>query len=224
MDRTAVIDAAARVITRSGSGAVRWSVLAREAGGASVSRAWQWFEDMPALVDECYARTARGLCESLLHAETAPGTGLDKLAAFLVTALEMRRERGSFLSFRPLEGMSPAQERRLREHELVVRTRLRRLLVQGQRDGTLALRHADSACTMIFACLQAPMVVDLGPEQQMADAELIELLLAALAEPHAPEGLRRAAPVGSGHAFCSVCGSAVAPPERKPEIPTETDG
>jgi AcrR family transcriptional regulator len=205
LSREAVIDAVARVVARRGPTGLRWSTIAREAGGPSMSRAWAWFQDMPALVEECYARTAQGLEESLLRAETAPGTALDKLAAFLVAALEMRRERGSMLSFRPGDDLPLAQRKRLREKDLMVRTRLKRLLMKGQRDGSLALRHADAACSMILACLQAADVTQDGPSQQMWDAELVELLLAALAEPHAPEPVARCdAAVTHGACACGT--------------------
>ncbi len=201
--RAQVIDAVARVVARSGPTGVRWSLIAREAGAASVTRAWHWFEDLPALIDECYARTALGLEESLLRAETAPGTALDKLAAFLVAAFETRRERGQFLSFHPAEDLPPARRRRLRERELMILTRLKRLLMTGQRDGSLALRHTDSTCAMILACLQIPVSAASAPEQQMWDAELVELLLAALAEPHAVETVaRREVAVAQGSCAC----------------------
>jgi AcrR family transcriptional regulator len=205
LTREAVIDAVARVVARRGPTGLRWSTIAREAGGPSVSRAWRWFQDMPALIEECYSRTAQGLEESLLRAETAPGTALDKLAAFLVAALEVRRERGSLLSFRPTQELALVQRKRLRERELMVRTRLKRLLMKGQRDGSLALRHADAGCSMILACLQAPDMADDGPSQQMWDAELVELLLAALAEPHAPEPVARCdVPVTRGACACGT--------------------
>ncbi len=205
LTREAVIDAVARVVARRGPSGIRWSTIAREAGGPSVSRAFRWFEDMPALIEECYSRTAQGLEESLLRAETAPGTALDKLAAFLVAALEVRRDRGSLLSFRPTEELPLVQRKRLRERELMVRTRLQRLLMKGQRDGSLALRHADAGCALILACLQASNLADDGPSQQMWDAELVELLLAALAEPHAPEPVARcAAPATRGACACGA--------------------
>jgi hypothetical protein len=192
---------------------MRWSAIAREAGAPSVTRAWRWFEDMPALVDECYSRTAAGLEDSLLRAETAPGTALDKLAAFLVAAFETRRERGSLLSFRPGEELPPAQRKRLCEHDMMVRTRLKRLLVKGQHDGSLALRHVDSACAMILACLQLPVATGDDPAQRMWDAELIELLLAALAEPHAPEKLaRRNVAVARGSCECGTVRYEIAGP------------
>ncbi len=56
-----------------------------------MSQAWEWYPDLQALLDECYARTAQGIEESLLVGETAPGTALEKLAAFLVAALDIRR-------------------------------------------------------------------------------------------------------------------------------------
>src|SRR5205807_9625010 len=100
ISRADVIDAAARVITRRGDHRMRWAAIAYEAGNAQAVMASQWFEDLSALIDECYSRTSQGLSDGLLRAETAPGTALDKLAAFLVAALEIRRGRGAFLSFR----------------------------------------------------------------------------------------------------------------------------
>ncbi len=126
----------------------------------------------------------QALDESLMHAETAPGTALDKIAAFLVAALRMRRERGLSLAFDLDENLPLGERKRLREHDMMVRTRLARLLLKGQREGSIALRRVDSACAMILACLRAPPVSPSRLEQQIWDAELVELLLAAVAEPH----------------------------------------
>src|SRR5258708_12420073 len=98
--RADVIDAAARVIPRRADHRMRWAAIAYEAGNAQAVMASQWFEDLSALIDECYSRTSQGLSDSLLRAETAPGTALDKLAAFLVAALQIRPAPGPFLSFR----------------------------------------------------------------------------------------------------------------------------
>jgi hypothetical protein len=191
--RASVVDAVARLVARRGAATVCWSTIVGETGNPNAARTFGWFEDMPALVEECYSRTAQGLEESLLRAETAPGTGLDRVAAFLVAAFETRRERGSLLSFHASEGLPEAQQKRLRERDMMIRTRLQRLLMKGQRDGSLALRNAGPACALILACLQAPAVTEKGPEQQMWDAELVELLLAAIAEPHPLEtsGMRQ---------------------------------
>ncbi len=182
--RASVLDAVARLVARRGAAGIRWSTIVGETGNPNAAQAFGWLEDMPALVEECYSRTAQGLEESLLRAETAPGTGLDKVAAFLVAAFETRRERGSLLSFQLADGLPEAQQKRLRERDMMIRTRLKRLLIKGQRDGSLALRNTDPACALVLACLQAPAVTEKGPEQQMWDAELVELLLAAIAEPH----------------------------------------
>src|SRR3954471_4239343 len=98
VSRSEIIDAGARVITRRGDHRMDWEAITSEAG--NLQTASHWFEDLTALIDECYSRTAQGLSDSLLRAETAPGTALDKLAAFIVAALETRRARGAFLSFR----------------------------------------------------------------------------------------------------------------------------
>jgi hypothetical protein len=188
LSRAAVVDAAARCITRRADHRLRWAAIAYEAGDAAAVAAASWFEDLNALLDECYARTAQGLNDSLLRAETAPGTALDKVAAFIVGALETRRARGAFLSFRRGADLPRSLQRRLNEHDTTVRMRLKRLLNKGRRDGSLALRNLDSAVELLLANLQVPTVVVDGPEQRMWDSELVELLLAALAEPHPPEG------------------------------------
>ncbi len=151
------------------------------------------------------------LDDSLLRAETAPGTALDKIAAFLVSAFEARRERGPLFNFQPVEGIPPVELKRLLERDLMTRTRLKRLLLKGQRDGSLALRSPDTACAFIFASLQATVDIASGPEQQIWDAELIELLLAALAEPHRPDNVLRRE---------SEPDSEEPPPQRSPPPPT----
>jgi hypothetical protein len=182
--RDAIVDAAARVIGRRSDHRVWWAAVACEAGSADAVAASQWFEDLSVLIGECYSRTAQGLSEGLLRAETAPGTGLDTLAAFLVAALEIRRARGVFLSFRRGGDLPIDLQRRLHEYDMAVRMRLKRLLDKGRRDGSLALRNPDSVVELLLASLQTPTVVVDGPEQRMWDSELVELLLAAVAEPH----------------------------------------
>ncbi len=187
VSRAAIVDAASRVVARRMDHRLSWSAIACEAGNARATAAEDWFEDEYALIDECYARSAQGLADSLLCAETAPGTTLDGVAAFLVTALEIRRARGVFLSFRRGADLPAWVQRRLHEHDMAVRMRLRRMLSRGRCDGSLALRNPDSVVELLLASLQAPTVVIDSPEQRMWDSEMVELLLAALAEPHPPD-------------------------------------
>ena len=205
VSRTEVLDAAARVITRRGDHRMRWAAIVYEVGNPQTVLASQWFEDLTALIDECYCRSAQGLSDALLRAETAPGTVLDKVAAFVVAALETRRERGAFLSFRRGGDLPLALQRRLHEHDTTVRMRLKRVLARGRRDGSLALRNLDSAVELLLASLQVPTVVVDGPEQRMWDSELVELLLAALSEPHPPEAVPSKS-VAVIHGAC-LCGA-----------------
>jgi AcrR family transcriptional regulator len=201
--RTAVVDAASRVIARRGDHRMHWSGIAHEAGNEQALLAESWFEDSSALIDECYARTAQAFAEALLRGETASGTALDKVAAFLVAALELRRGRGSLLSFRRGRDLPNALQRRLHEWDQMVRSRLKRLLTKGRRDGSLALRNLDSACELILASLMVPDVAVDGPEQRMWDSELVELLLASLSEPHPPEGaIRKSVAIAKGSCLC----------------------
>lgn len=203
--RNAVIDAAARVMARRSDHRMPWAAIADEAGNEQAVLAAEWFEDLSALIGECYARTAQAFAEALLRGETAPGTAFDKVAAFLVAALELRRERGSLLSFRRGHDLPNALQRRLHEWDQMARARLKRLLTGGRRDGSLALRNLDSACELILASLTVPDVAVDGPEQRMWDSELIELLLASLSEPHPPEGLTRES-VETAQGSC-LCGA-----------------
>jgi hypothetical protein len=205
ISRNEIVDATARVVARRSDHCMRWPSIAQEAGTELAMLAASWFQDPSELIDACYARTADALADSLLCAETAPGTALDKLAAFLVAALEIRRERGTLLSFRRGRDLPSSLQRRLHERDQMVRTRLKRLLGNGRRDGSLALRNLDSACELILAALQAPDVATHDPEQRMWDSELVELLLAALAEPHPAEPLSRKS-VANAHGAC-LCGT-----------------
>ena len=203
--RTAAIDAATRLVARRSDHCLQWSMIGCEADNEQPTLAADWFESVPELVDACYSRTAQAFADSLLRAETAPGTALDQVAAFLVSALEMRRERGSLLSFRRGRDLPQAQQRRLNEMDRMVRTRLKRVLNKGRRDGSLALRNLDSACELILANLQAPDVAVDGPEQRMWDSELVELLLAALSEPHPPaDEASRTVTVAHGACLCGT--------------------
>jgi AcrR family transcriptional regulator len=202
--RSVVIDAATRVVARRADHRICWSAVAKEAGNEQAVLAASWFEDDTSIIDECYARTAQAFAEALLRGETAQGTALDKVAAFLVAALELRRQRGSLLSFRRGRDLPMALQRRLHEWDQMVRARLKRMLTRGRRDGSLALRNLDSACELILASLQVPDVAVDGPEQRMWDGELVELLLASLSEPHPPEVARKSVAVAKGSCLCGT--------------------
>lgn len=204
LTRKDIVDAAARVVARRSDHRMLWPSIAQEAASERALAATSWFDEHE-LVDACYARTAQALTDSLLLAETAPGTTLDKLAAFLVAALEMRREIGTLLSFRRGRDLPLPLQRRLHERDQMVCTRLKRLLSNGRRDGSLALRNLDSACELILAALQAPDVAGNDSEQRMWDSELVEFLLAALAEPHPAEPLPRKS-IARAHGAC-LCGT-----------------
>jgi AcrR family transcriptional regulator len=194
LSRTAVIDAATRVVARGGDHRMLWSAIAREAGNEQAVMDPGWFGDVAELIDACYARTAQAFTDSLLQAETASGSALDQLAAFLVAILEMRRQRGTLLSFRRGRDLPMPLQRRLHERDMMVRMRLQRILNKGRRDGSLALRNPDSACELILASIQVADIAAEEPEQRMWDSELVEFLLAALS------------PMHETRTFCSRCG------------------
>ncbi len=194
LSRTKIIDAATRVVARCSDHRMLWPAIAREAGKTEADLDTSWFESVDELIDACYARTAQVLTDSLLGAETAPGTALDQVASFLVSALEMRRQSGALLSFRRGRDLPDRLQRRLHERDMMVRGRLKRILSKGRRDGSLALRNTDSACELILASLQVADIAAEEPEQRMWDSELVEFLLAALSPTH------------ETRTFCSRCG------------------
>jgi hypothetical protein len=194
VSRTRIIDAAIRSVARRSDHRMLRSTVAREIDSGPQIAEELWLEDPDELVDACYARTAQVFADALLRAETAPGTALDQVAAFLVAALEMRRECGALLSFRRGRDLPQYLQRRLHERDMMVRTRLKRLLGRGRQDGSLALRNLDSACELMLASLQVADVAADSPEQRMWDSELVEFLLAALSPTH------------ETRTFCSRCG------------------
>lgn len=207
LTRTGVIDAAARAVARSSDHRMLWSALTSEVGNELAGMDPAWFGTVEELIDACYARTAQAFADSLLQAETAPGTALDQIAAFLVAILEMRRQRGTLLSFRRGRDLPEPLQRRLHERDMMVRMRLKRILSKGRRDGSLALRNSDSACELILASLQVADIAAEEPEQRMWDSELVEFLLAALS------------PMHETRTFCSRCGYVTA----AGELPAEPD-
>ena len=186
--RTAVVQAASRLVARRGDHRLSWDIIAAELGTDRDCSPGDWFESEWELIHACYASTAQALNDSLLRAETAPGTALDRVAVFLVTALEFRRDLGTLLSFRRGRNLPDPLQRRLHEWDRMVRTRLKRLLALGRRDGSLALRNPDSVCELLLASLLVADIAATGAEQRMWDSELTELLLAAIAEPEPPTG------------------------------------
>jgi len=206
LTRTSFIDAAARVVARSSDHRMLWPAIAREAARTGLAGMDpDWFGNVEELIDACYARTAQAFTDSLLQAETAPGTALDQVAAFLVAILEVRRQRGTLLSFRRGWDLPTPLQRRLHERDMMVRMRLKRILSRGRRDGSLALRNSDSACELILASLQVADIAAEEPEQRMWDSELVEFLLAALS------------PMHETRTFCSRCGYVTTVGERQAE-------
>jgi hypothetical protein len=184
--RTQVVDACSRVLARTGQRRVVWSQVAQEIGKPDVPFDSRWFPDIRLLVAECYARAAESLEESLISAETARGNGLEKLAVFLVAALEARRTRGALLALRRAADLPAQDQKRLRERDMMIRTRIKRLLLKGQADGSVSARSVDCACELVLAALQVPTSDGDDPAQRTWDGELIDMLLTALANPAAP--------------------------------------
>ncbi len=181
--RTEVVDACSRVLARTGQRRVVWSQVAQEIGKPDVPFDSRWFPDIRLLVAECYARAAESLEESLISAETARGNGLEKLAVFLVASLDARRTRGALLGLRRAADLPAQEQKRLRERDMMIRTRIKRLLLKGQSDGSVSARNVDCACELVLAALQVPTSDGNDPEQRTWDGELIEMLLTALANP-----------------------------------------
>jgi hypothetical protein len=194
LSRTKLIDAATRVVARTSDHRMLWAAIASETRKDESELDASWFDSTDELIDACYARTAQALSDSLLSAETSSGTALDQIASFLVSALDMRRQRGALLSFRRGRDLPDRLQRRLHERDMMVRSRLKRILSKGRRDGSLALRNTDSACELILASLQVADIAAEEPEQRMWDSELVEFLLAALS------------PMHETRTFCSRCG------------------
>lgn len=173
--RTKLVEAAARVIARRGHRGLLWSHVAREAGTRSLV-VQRRFEDIDQLVYECHVGSAALVEASLLRAETAAGPARDRLGAFLVTALRLKRERGSLLPLRGVPALPTTSAKRLREREQMIRVRLERLLRKGERDGSLATPDREAAIELVLATLHHH-----SGARDTHDPALVRLVLVALA-------------------------------------------
>src|SRR5215469_1742942 len=66
--RARIVAAATRLIARRGDHRIPWPAIALEAGGEPFGVPPDWVEDASDLIDQCYARTAQALTDSLLRA------------------------------------------------------------------------------------------------------------------------------------------------------------
>jgi AcrR family transcriptional regulator len=95
--RDAVLDAAARRLNARGVSQTSLSEIAADLG---VSRAalYYYVEDREDLVFQCYRRACEAMARDLDAAAKAPGSGLDRLAAFVALALDAERPEPAALA------------------------------------------------------------------------------------------------------------------------------
>ena len=95
--RDAVLDAAARQLNARG---VSQASLSEIAAGLGVSRAalYYYVEDREDLVFQCYRRACEAMARDLDAAAKAPGSGLDRVAAFMDLALDAERPEPAALA------------------------------------------------------------------------------------------------------------------------------
>jgi AcrR family transcriptional regulator len=180
LTRSAILVAATRVLHRRGARGLLWSQIAREAGTRSLALQRR-FADLAHLVYECHDRSAASLESALLRAETAGGIGRDRLAVFLRAALAARREHGAYLPPARAQGLPPAGSKGLREREAMLRARLERLMLRGEKDGSLACPDREAAIELVLAALYQPPSGRSALRRAEADAAIAELLLRAVA-------------------------------------------
>src|SRR5438046_1100226 len=89
--REAVLEAAARHLNASGASGASFSAIARELG---LSRAalYYYVADRQDLVLQCYRRSCAVMTADLAAAAAFPGSGLDRLVAYVHCALDPERE------------------------------------------------------------------------------------------------------------------------------------
>jgi AcrR family transcriptional regulator len=95
--RDQVLDAAARQLNARG---MSQTSLAEIAAGLGVSRAalYYYIEDREDLVFQCYRRACEAMARALDAAARQPGSGLDRLAAFVDLALDAERPEPAALA------------------------------------------------------------------------------------------------------------------------------
>ncbi|WP_372784749.1 TetR/AcrR family transcriptional regulator [Phenylobacterium sp.] len=95
--RDAVLDEAARRLNASGVSLASLSDIAR-ALGLTRAALYYYVEDRDDLVFQCYRRACETMARDLDAAAKAPGTGLDRLKAFIETSLDEDRPEPAVLS------------------------------------------------------------------------------------------------------------------------------
>ena len=95
--RDAVLDEAARRLNARGVSLTSLSEIA-QALGLTRAALYYYVEDRDDLVFQCYRRACEAMARDLDAAAKAPGTGLDRLRAFVVRALDEDRPEPAVLS------------------------------------------------------------------------------------------------------------------------------
>jgi AcrR family transcriptional regulator len=95
--RVAVLEAAARRLNAAGASGASFAGIARDLG---LTRAalYYYVADRQDLVLQCYRRSCAVMADDLAAATAAPGSGLDRLAAYIRGALDPEREPPAVLS------------------------------------------------------------------------------------------------------------------------------
>ena len=136
--RDRVLDAAARRLNGRGVSQASLSEIAADLG---VSRAalYYYVEDREDLVFQCYRRACEAMARDLDAAARAPGSGLDRLVAFIELALDAERPEPAVLSEVASLG-SPNRETIEGLHRGNV-AQLVDLVEAGQADGSIRAGH-----------------------------------------------------------------------------------
>ena len=136
--RDAVLDAAAARLNARG---VSLASLSEVAKGLGLTRAalYYYVEDRDDLVFQCYRRACEAMARDLDAAAKAPGTGLDRLKAFVALALDEDRPEPAVLS-EVASLPSPQRETVEALHHGNVAL-LIDLIEAGQRDGSIRPCH-----------------------------------------------------------------------------------
>lgn len=137
--RDAVLNEAARRLNASGVSLASLSEIA-QALGLTRAALYYYVEDRDDLVFQCYRRACEVMARDLDAAAKAPGTGLDRLKAFVELSLEEERPEPAVLS-EVASLPSPQREtiEGLRQGNLA---QLIDLIEAGQRDGSIRPAHS----------------------------------------------------------------------------------
>lgn len=148
--RGAVLDEAAQEINRAGVSGASFAAIARRVGLTRASL-YNYCSDREDLAYQCYLRACTLTQADLRRAAATPGSGLDRLIAFLRLTLDFEHPPMAALSAPGF--LSPNHQAEVRSAQAANVQALSDIIKQGIHDGSMRACDVDLACQAVWGML-----------------------------------------------------------------------